>query len=417
VGLFSKVGSPVRPIVATKDREIADPELLRFLIESAIPGDQFKLVRDRIKSLAWRLPSTCEKLIDQFETWLKDEVGRPNATRREIAICRAAVGELQRNSWQIEQTRAAYETADKPNPHAVYWPNPTLPAPHSRPLHGLIPFAKRVGRITRATPIGSAGSCFAMEIMGYLKERNYNYVVTEPNRYSCANWGALFNSIAFRQMVEWSFGLRDRPLLVWEEPAEGGRVEYHDPFREGVSYKTLDEIGPEIAKHRTAARKALESVEWFILTVGLNEVWRLGFSDIILARYPRNLAPYIVRGEVLSVEQNVEALQGGLDVLRSFNPRIQLIVTVSPIPLYASFQGHEKHVVVATSEAKATLRVAVERFAASNRGCVTYFPAMETVLWCTKNPWDPDLRHVSREAVGNVMRLFEEVYLSAGAPS
>jgi hypothetical protein len=32
-------------------------------------------------------------------------------------------------------------------------------------------------------------------------------------------------------------------------------------------------------------------------------------------------------------------------------------------------------------------------------------------MWLTKNPWEADFRHVSAEAVGNVMRLFEKMLL------
>lgn len=399
------------PMVATKNREIADQRLLKFVLESLFAGDRLKPVRDRLMREAWPLPSSFEILAGLVEVYLKQEI-EAEAEPAAAALFHSAMAVFRQHQWQTYRSSTAYDVADKKNPDAVYWPNPVAPPPYGRELHGMMPIAKRLPAITRTTPIGSAGSCFALEIMKYLRERSFNYVITEPNSYSCANWGPQYNTVAFRQAVEWTFGLRERPMLVWEEPAASGDVEYHDPFREGVSYKNLDGIGPAIASHRILARRALELVEYFILTVGLNEVWRLGSSDTILARFPRNMAPYLVRNEVLTVEQNVEALQGTLDVLRSFNPRFQMIVTVSPIPLYATFQGHEKHVVVATQDAKAILRVAVERFAAANPNHVSYFPAMETVIWCTKNPWDPDGRHVSREAVGNVMRLFEEMFLT-----
>jgi len=148
-----------------------------------------------------------------------------------------------------------------------------------------------------------------------------------------------------------------------------------------------------------------------VLTAGLNELWRLTSSDHVLARYPRNFAPFLIRSEVLTVQQNVDALQRTLDVLRSFNPKIRMIVTVSPVPLNATVQANDKHVVEATVLSKSVLRVAVDEFARRNADRVTYFPAFETVMWCSKDPWEADTRHVRRETVGNVMRLFEEVFL------
>jgi hypothetical protein len=153
-------------------------------------------------------------------------------------------------------------------------------------------------------------------------------------------------------------------------------------------------------------------MEFLILTLGLIEVWRLAFTDAVLARYPRTMSPHLIRSEVLSVDQNLAALERMLAVLRMHNPGIRIIVTVSPVPLYATFQGHDKHVIVATQMAKSVLRVAIDQFATRNPDVVTYFPAFETVMWCTANPWQPDMRHVSKEAVVNVMRLFEEVFVA-----
>jgi hypothetical protein len=378
-----------------------------------LPGDRLAALRRRLATHDFTLPVTFDELRKALDRALAEEGTRAAGSAVLTAQVETARAELHRHSWQAEQARVAYQVPGKENPEAVYWPNPEASPPHGRPLYGALPFARRLGGIKPETPIGSAGSCFALEIMKYMKARHYNYVVTEPNPYSCANWGPQYNAIAFQQTVEWTFGLRERPALVWQEREEG-TSSYYDPFREGVSYNTVHEIGPAIADHRQLARKAFESVEVFVLTVGLNEVWRLGSSDTILARFPRNLAPDLVRSEVLSVEQNVAALQGALDLLRAFNPRFRMIVTVSPVPLYATFQGHEKHVIVATQQAKAILRVAVDLFAQCNTEHVTYFPAMETVMWCTQNPWAADGRHVSAEAVGNVMRLFETMFLSPG---
>ena len=101
-----------------------------------------------------------------------------------------------------------------------------------------------------------------------------------------------------------------------------------------------------------------------------------------------------------------------MNVLRSFNPEIRLIVTVSPVPLHATFQANDKHVIEATVLAKSVLRIAMDEFVRNNSDRVSYFPAFETVMWCSKDPWEQDARHVRRETVANVMRLFEEIFLA-----
>ena len=121
------------------------------------------------------------------------------------------------------------------------------------------------------------------------------------------------------------------------------------------------------------------------------------------------MAASIVGHRTLTVEENVADLQRMLDILRTHNPEIQLIVTLSPIGLHATFRGHTDHVISANCHSKAVLRVAAEEFVKRNSG-VHYFPSYEMVNYCTQNPYNPDQRNVRRETVGNVMKLFSAMY-------
>ena len=97
------------------------------------------------------------------------------------------------------------------------------------------------------------------------------------------------------------------------------------------------------------------------------------------------------------------------EILRSHNPNISIICTVSPIALHATFRGDDQHVVTANAHSKAVLRVAAEEF---TRRCKNtyYFPSYEVVTTSTEKPWTEDQRHVSRDAVTNVMHLFHEMF-------
>ena len=98
-------------------------------------------------------------------------------------------------------------------------------------------------------------------------------------------------------------------------------------------------------------------------------------------------------------------------VWRAHNPEVKFIVSVSPVPLHATFQGTRKHVVVANCHAKATLRVVAEEFCRTTPGAY-YFPSYESVMYCTDAAWEPDLRHVSRAAVDKVMALFDQMFVA-----
>lgn len=392
-------------VVPAPQQPLGDRRILFMLLDSIWPETRWRLLKD---ALAERFEPdvqtmTCEAVLAACEHIV---VG----LSREGVLDAAAARGLLSHRQQVLSNRMAYAPAGRSNPRSVHWPNPSLPVERGgRPLHGELAFAQRRKTITKATKIGSAGSCFAIEIRKYLVEHNYTYVQAEASEWGSANWGGQYNLVAFQQTVEWAFGLRERPSMIWE-CAEHGQPQWWDPFRDGIVHENIDVALRDIAQHRLAARRAFEETEVFILTAGLVEVWRLLSSDHVLARYPRNFAPYLLQHELLSVAQNIEALERTLAVLCRFNPKIKLIVTVSPVPLHATFQT-EKHVIEATVLAKAVLRIAVDEFVRNNSDRVSYFPAFETVTWCSEDAWEEDARHVRRETVGNVMRLFEEIFL------
>jgi hypothetical protein len=399
-----------RTVIATNGKSIRESGSLGFLLHSILNDPKFN--------------DFCSELYDHIETENSDgtydqvqlsgrkfidrEMNTSDVVRKELLVC--AFRKFEEHTQQTITSSQAYVPSTKPNPWGVFWPNPTVKKPHRRYLYEELPFVKKFPIINHSTPIGSAGSCFAMEIAEYLKSKKYNYVVTEKNESSCAAWGTLFNTPSFRQLIEVVFNVRQRPKLLWENEGEHG-LEYWDPFREGVTYKTVKEYEVGIESHIKAAREALTQAKVFIITVGLNEVWKLAYDDSVLSRYPRNLAPHLIYNQVLSVEENIFELQKMLDIWTQYNPELKIIITVSPIPLHATFRGDTHHVVTATCHSKSVLRVAVEEFARKNPTRVIYFPAFEVVQYCTKKPWEKDLRHVSRKTVKRVMQLFEKMFL------
>ena len=91
-------------------------------------------------------------------------------------------------------------------------------------------------------------------------------------------------------------------------------------------------------------------------------------------------------------------------LLGQHNPDAELIVSVSPVPLFASFRT-DVDPVTANSFSKSTLRVAAETFA-GRHGNTHYFPAYEIVTQATANPYEADNRHVREAAVDRVAQIY-----------
>lgn len=325
----------------------------------------------------------------------------------------------------------AYRPETKPNPDAVFWPDPTGNPP--RRLRDTLPVVRNLGLVGPDTPVGSAGSCFAMEIAYELQRRGFNYVRTEDeaegitrgvmmgdydadNPYSRfpATWGLLFNTPSFRQLAEKAFGVRELPRLLVTSKGQDGRNLYGDPFREGVFFASPEAFEADYDRHAAATRQALLDSRVFVITLGLNECWEFVPDGSVLSRNPREKSLLsLVRPRVLTVEENVAEIQAFIDIVRAHNPDFTLIISVSPVPFLATTQADRHHVVTANGHSKAVLRVAAEELVRTNRD-THYFPSYEQVTLCTPEPWDADQRHVSRDAVAGVMRLFDATFVTEG---
>ena len=311
-----------------------------------------------------------------------------------------------------EGNAQCYKSEYAANPGAIEWPNPAK----GQSIYETDIIADVINLIDNNTPIGSAGSCFAMEIAHWMQTRGFNYIVTEENihttrrtHWSSARWGTIFNVPAFRQLIETSFGLRTLPKYIWQIKHRDGRVIFRDPFREEIDFGSPEEYEANIPRHREAARSALTNAKVFILTLGLTEVWSFRADGSVLSRNPWQIAPAYVKRKVLDVADNVRELQLMLDIWRRFNPDIKLIISVSPVPMMKTFRGDRLHVVAATAHSKATLRVAAQQFCDANEG-VYYFPSFEKIMYGSKDPWEADHRHVRPEAVDGVMKMFRTAF-------
>jgi hypothetical protein len=95
------------------------------------------------------------------------------------------------------------------------------------------------------------------------------------------------------------------------------------------------------------------------------------------------------------------------------HPEMRFIVTVSPVPLGATFKDAD--VIVANSASKSVLRaVAEELFRRFD--FVDYFPSYEMVLNSPRAiAFEEDQLHIARDMVAHIMSTFQESYLAAPA--
>jgi hypothetical protein len=102
-------------------------------------------------------------------------------------------------------------------------------------------------------------------------------------------------------------------------------------------------------------------------------------------------------------------MQSFIARLRSVNASARLLLTVSPVPLIATYE--KRHVLVSNTYSKAALRTAADEICRSNTRC-DYFPSFEisTGNHARGSCFDEDLRSVRPKGVEHVMRVFMRHY-------
>ena len=285
------------------------------------------------------------------------------------------------------------------------------------------PMVQAPFRITRSTPVLTAGSCFADRITRALATRGFNLVMTElahpllPRRIAqahgygrhAARYGNIYTARQLRQLLERALG-RFAPA---EPPWRLGNGNWADPFRPTVQpggFVSHHELAADRARHLACVRAAFETARVFIFTLGLTEAWHSLEDEAV---FP--VAPGVAAGRFdkarhgfidFSVEEIVADLEIFLDLAREISPGLKVILTVSPVPLAATARP-DRHVLTATTLSKAKLRLAAEMFC-RDRPDAVYFPAYEIVTGPHGRGryFTGGLRDASRMAVEHVMASF-----------
>jgi hypothetical protein len=270
-------------------------------------------------------------------------------------------------------------------------------------------------------PILTAGSCFARHIGRTLLELGMNWRDAEPappgltaaqrsaRQYGVFSFrtGNIYTAAMLRQWLGWATGAQAPGTESW---VTDGR--HFDPFRPSVEPDGYDSAEAMLAAREVtlaAIRAAVAAASCLIFTLGLTEAWHDRGTGVV---YP--VCPGTVRGTFDPerhefgnhgfdrVRQDVLA---AVDLARAVNPRLRVLLTVSPVPLTATATGG--HALSANTYSKSVLRAVAGQLAVEHEH-VDYFPAYELITGVPFRGafFEANLRDVTAEGVRFVMRRF-----------
>jgi hypothetical protein len=276
-------------------------------------------------------------------------------------------------------------------------------------------------QITKSDKVATAGSCFAQHIARHLKKHGFNYFVTEPGhpigddaakaKFNYGTFSARYGNIYTGRQLLQMYG---RAYGMFEPQEEAWRVDgrFIDPFRPDIQpggYESIEDLQADRAQHLSRVREMFETCDVFVFTLGLTEHWYCKADGAALPLCPGVAGGTFDEDKYGFANQSSSQVLGDmrefLGLLRRANPKVRVILTVSPVPLAAT--ALSRHVLVSTTYSKAALRVACEELTGVDDSCA-YFPSYEIITGSFNRGlyFAHDLRSVTEEGVAHVMRLF-----------
>lgn len=282
-------------------------------------------------------------------------------------------------------------------------------------------------KIEQQDLVATAGSCFAQHISKTIAKEGYNYYIAEQNArltkeenlaknfgVFSARFGNVYTVRQLLQLFKRAYNLESYQLGLWKND----KGHYIDPYRPQVEpngFESLEKAFEDRASHLQKTREMFQNLNVFVFTLGLTEAWCYKLDGSIIPNHPGTVSCFEEQQDQyefvnFNVQEVIADLFEFLNLLKYVNPTCKVILTVSPVPLIATYT--DKHVLPATMYSKSVLRVAAQ-IAADTYDNVDYFASYEIITnsKSTGYYFEEDIRGVRPEGVNHVMTIFKKHYL------
>ncbi len=248
-------------------------------------------------------------------------------------------------------------------------------------------FNVAVPKFSKDSTVLTLGSCFAHHVRNALSNLGFetNALVFYDDEIT--------TTLAMKEHFEWIVG--DKELRT---------ENVHE--RKGIV--TLPRINNQLLEYKQKSLNTLINSSCVILTFGLSETW-ISPDNRSVWYWPgkdKTKAENLTF-KVLSTFENYENIKEIVKLIRSVNSMTSIVMTLSPIPLGATFRK-DCNINLANCASKARIRSAIDEFIVENNDeKVFYWPSYEYVTQYA-DPWEEDCRHVKPHVVEEIMKEFTE---------
>ncbi|MBY0510256.1 MAG: GSCFA domain-containing protein [Rhodospirillaceae bacterium] len=258
-------------------------------------------------------------------------------------------------------------------------------------MNGLLPDKKF---INASKTITSIGSCFAQNVTKYLTEKSFKmHSSVDSEIYISLMGEGMVNTYAIASQFEWALDGHVPTQNLWH------------------GYKAEEFGYSEDIRRRTGA--VFKQSKVFILTLGLSEVWYDEPTGGVFWRAipMKHYDPARHKFKVATQAENLANLNKIVDIIRKRVPDADILFTLSPIKLAATFRPMS--CLTANHTSKANLKSALDQLLQdrSTDKRLHYFPSYEIITELFPHPYKFDNRHIHTNIIDFMMLLFDHFYI------
>ena len=283
-------------------------------------------------------------------------------------------------------------------------------------------------KIAPTEVICTGGSCFAQRISEFIQSCKFKFGQFEPphpllckddainlgyGQFS-ARYGNLYTARQLRQLIDESFGVIPQRNCFGGH-RDGGVIDLLRPaINRHHRFECAAEAEADRSFHLSRVRALFLETDVYIFTLGLTESWidsdgnAYGVHPAVVMKAEE---PFTVEKINFDYIETYNDLAHTISFLRSINPKIKFILTVSPVGLAATHQS--RHILLSTSYSKSVLRAVAGRIF-DILPFVDYFPSYE--LFSLAQSFGQflasDLRDVSPRGILVTMQLFVKMFFA-----
>ena len=230
-----------------------------------------------------------------------------------------------------------------------------------------------------------------------------------------------YNTFSIRQELEraagqWTQAANDI-WLVHKRDIQNGvfvageRTLCQDPYRRLVFGKTPEDLHEALEQINVVMRDGFRQADVCVITLGMTEVFKKKDNGLVCNQVPVYGGGSGLRETFFHAsdyQENLENMRVSLRLLKEMNPKVQVILTVSPVPLHRSFNSDD--IFVNNYESKCTMRAVTAKIC-REFDWVHYFPAFEIVWGMGATAYQAkDRLHVKEEVVDRIIAAFMDTH-------